>query len=43
MVLAVGFSDRIGTGLTEAVLIGAVVGFSASGVYSQGRALIRGK
>lgn len=43
VLLAVGFSDRIGVGLTEAVLIGAVVGFSASGVYSQGRALIRGK
>ncbi len=43
VVLAVGFSDRIGAGLIEAVLIGAVVGFSASGVYSQGRALIRGK
>lgn len=43
ILLAVGFSDRIGAGPAEAVLIGAVVGFSASGVYSQGRALIRGK
>ena len=43
VVMAVGFSDRIGAGLIEAGLIGAVVGFSASGVYSQGRALIRGK
>ena len=43
VVMAVGFSDRIGAGMIEAVLIGAVVGFSASGVYSQGRALIRGK
>lgn len=43
VVLAVGFSDRIGAGLTEAILIGAVVGFTASGMYSQGRALIRGK
>lgn len=41
--LAVGFSDRIGVGPAEAALIGVVVGFSASGVYSQGRALIRGK
>ncbi len=43
VVLAVGFSGRVGIGLIEAVLIGAVVGFTASGVYSQGRALIRGK
>ena len=39
----VGLSDRFGVGLPEAVLVGVVVGFSASGFYSQGRTLIRGK
>ncbi len=43
MVPTDSFPDRFGMELPEAVPIGVVFGISASGVYRQGRALIRGK